>query len=235
MNVAVDVHGDVLKQIERIPLDPDRPLIVTDADEVLCHFLVGLERFLERQALRFELGGFAITGNVKRHDGVALSPAEVADQIRLFFESETEAIAPVEGAAAALAMLSAQAQILVLSNVPMAALAARARWLARHGMDYPLIANIGRKGPALRHLAARAGRPVLFIDDIPHNLASVAEHAPDVLRVQYIADPRLSRIAPRCPDCHHRAADWADIRAFAEARIDAAASAWRRRPRRKAR
>jgi hypothetical protein len=221
LNVAVDVHGDVLKQIERIPLDPDRPLIVTDADEVLCHFIVGLERFLERQGLRFDVAGFAITGNVKRRDGVALSQAEVGELIDLFFESETEAIEPVEGAAAALAVLSVQAQILVLSNVPMGALAARARWLVRHGMDYPLVANIGRKGPALRHLAARAGRPVLFIDDIPHNLASVAEHAPGVLRIQYIADPRLSRITPRCRDCHHRAADWADIRAFAEARIDA--------------
>jgi hypothetical protein len=225
LNVAIDVHGDVLKQIERIPLDPDRPLIVTDADEVLCHFIVGLERVLERQALRFDLVGFAITGNVKHRNGVALSPAEVSEQIELFFESETESIEPVDGAARALAALSAQAQILVLSNVPMPALAARARWLARHGMDYPLVANIGRKGPALRHLAARAGRPVLFIDDIPHNLTSVAEHAPDVLRIQYIADPRLSRAVPRCPDCHHRAADWADIRAFAEARIGAASAA----------
>ena len=221
MNVVVDVHGDVLRQMEVLRLDSKRPLLVTDADEVLVHFIAGLDGFLARHNLRLDLVSFAITGNVRRANGEALSAHEVAELLTIFFETETERLDPVEGAAEALAALSERAQVLVLSNLPQAQLEARARWLARHGMDYPLVANIGLKGPALRWLAERAGEPVFFIDDIPHNLASVAETAPQVYRVHYVANPRLAAVVPPSLQSHRRTQSWPETRAFVEDQLTA--------------
>lgn len=219
MNLVVDVHGDVLRQMEVLPLDSKRPLIVTDADEVLVEFIAGLERFLARRDLRFDLKSFAITGNVLRADGSAVSAHEVAELLTAFFETETERLDPVAGAAEALAALAERAQILVLSNLPQERLAARARWLAEHGMDYPLVANIGLKGPALSYLAARTAEPVFFIDDIPHNIASVAETAPQVLLVHYVANPRLAAVVPPSHQAHRRSKSWDETRTFIEDRL----------------
>lgn len=101
----------------------------------------------------------------------------------------------------------------MLTNAPDYARAARARWLARHGMEYPLIINAGLKGEAVATLAARTSGPVAFIDDLIPNLNSVASAAPAVKRFQMVADPRLRLLAPSEPERHTRIDDWPDMRA----------------------
>ena len=64
--------------------------------------------------------------------------------------------------------------------------------------------------------------PVFFLDDIPHNLASVAEAAPEVIRMHFIADPRLAALIPPASDCHFAGSSWPEARRFIEARLDAA-------------
>ena len=58
--------------------------------------------------------------------------------------------------------------IVVLSNISPAQAPPRLRNLAALP-DFPfaLIANTGPKGPAVKALAARGGKPVFFVDDIP--------------------------------------------------------------------
>ena len=69
------------------------------------------------------------------------------------------------------------ADIVVLTNAPDHAREPRARWLVRHGMDYPLIINEGPKGEAVASLTGRTARPAAFVDDLLHNLDSAAERA----------------------------------------------------------
>lgn len=134
----------VQSQLEGLDLDPGRPLIVTDADEVVAYFIAGLERFLERQGHWLDLKSFAITGNIRQHgSNEAITREKVQDLLAEFFTTDTELLDPVDGAAEALLALNNRAQIIVLSNVPPSALEARQRWLRRHGMDYPLVANSG--------------------------------------------------------------------------------------------
>ena len=209
MNTSTQLDPFVTEQIGDLSLSKERPLIVTDADEVLFQFMAGLEGFLERQGYEITLRSFAITGNVRhRETGTVVEPADMKSLLGGFFEEETHRLAPVEGAADALARLSDEADIVVLSNVPFAQRDARARSLADSGMPYPLVANSGLKGPAMASLARLGGRPVFFLDDIPHNLQSVHEAVNDVHLVHFVGDPRLRKLVPAPEADHISSGDW---------------------------
>lgn len=207
-----ELPAPVAEQLATLALTRGRPLLIVDADEVLFYFMRGLERFLESRNLYFDWASYALHGNIRQRADNAPVAAEILHPLlQRFFAEATEALEPVDGAAQALAALSETAQIVVLSNVPMPARAARIRALARHGMDFPLIANTGPKGPAVAVLLQQVMAPAVFIDDIPHNHKSVAELAPAAHRLHYIADSRLAALLGPAPDCHHRAETWPDM------------------------
>lgn len=213
--------AEVLAQLEALDLDNARPLLISDADEVLLAFMAALERYLAAEELYFDWSSFALNGNIRRRADDGEVPWEaVKEHLERFFARHAHEMEPVPGAAAALAALAERAQIVVLSNVPLAQLAARRESLARHGMDYPLVANIGSKGPPVRHLAERVAAPLFFLDDIPRNHSSVARDAARVHRIHLIADRRLAELLGPAEDCHYRAPDWPAARAYIEARLD---------------
>ena len=205
----MSLHPDVHSQIEQIELDPSRPLIISDADEVLFQFAAALEVFLEENGLYFDMSSFALTGNIKhKASDEPLSGEEVGKLIGDFFVARTEHMEPVLGAPDALKRLSGRSQIVVLTNVPLAQREARIRGLQKHGMDYPVIANIGLKGGAVKAMREKVKAPALFLDDIPHNIQSVAETADDVHLIHFIADDRLAKLLGPAEHSHHRADDW---------------------------
>ncbi|MCA8927808.1 MAG: hypothetical protein KDC18_07035 [Alphaproteobacteria bacterium] len=216
-----ELHPDVAPQLTDLALDPHRPLLISDADEVLFDFMRAFVGFVEENGHYYDWKTFALTGNIRRpHDHSALSPAEVRDLINTFFAERTEAIPPVAGAAAALAALSRDGvQVLVLSNLPLAQRADRARALARHGMAYPIVANAGLKGPTVRALAGRTGAATAFVDDIGHHHESVAEHAEAVHRLHFSSHPRLRALQGHIPTAHHQAESWAELEAELRARL----------------
>ena len=173
-----EISPDVRAQIEATPLVRERPLIISDADEVLVAFMAAFERYLEDQGFYFDWSGFRLTGAVRRQSDRELLPAEEVHAALLGFYADcTEKLEPVPGAVEALAALNQRAQVVVLSNLPAEHGAARRRALAAQGMAYPLIVNEGPKGPAVRLLAGSVDAPVFFLDDSPNHLKSVADHA----------------------------------------------------------
>ena len=197
------------------PRNPERPLLIVDADEVLLLFVAGLERLLVREGLELRLESFRLTGNIRRRSsGAVLEQAEVGALIARFFAEEMDTLEPAPGAAEALKGFAAGADVVILTNTPDASLEARAACLARHGMAYPVLGNAGPKGPAVARLMARRMGPAVFLDDLPPNHESVGEAAPDVLRIQIVADPRLAALAPPTPYAHHRVDDWASASAL---------------------
>ena len=195
--------------VEGLKLDPARPLIICDADEVLLQFIAGLERFLETHGCILDLTSFAIHGNVRRRDnGRTVANEDVTGFIASFFESQTRTMDVVPGAAAALAELSAHAQIVILSNLPETARAARAENLADHGIDYPVFAGSGLKGATVKRIIDGFAQPVVFIDDLPPNINSVAAETPHVHRLHFVADPRLAKLLPSAQGAHRRIDDW---------------------------
>ncbi|MBU6442639.1 MAG: hypothetical protein KGR48_01915 [Alphaproteobacteria bacterium] len=202
-----------------VPLDADRPLLITDADEVLLRFVDGFIRFLDARGLTLDLSSYRLHGNVTRHDdGTKLIDVEVTVLLEEF-RSDLDSLDAVEHAAEVLAGLRGRMQTVVLSNVTPAQAPARVRNLARLGFDFPLLVNSGPKGEAVKALAQRAGTPAFFMDDIPQHLAHAAETAPQVFRIHLVGDERLKPLMPPAPAAHLRAEDWRAAEAFIRARL----------------
>lgn len=204
---------------QTVPVSPERPLLIVDADEVLLRFAEGLDRFLEARDLYLDLTTYRLHGNVKRRDDhTALIDIEVTALLDEF-RADLDSLEAVEHAVETLHALLPLVQVVVLSNVSAAQAPARLRNFERLGFDFPLLVNSGPKGPSVRALAGRSGRPVFFVDDIPHHLASAAEHDPEVLRIHLIGDDRLKPLLPPAEHAHIRADNWREAADFIRAQL----------------
>jgi hypothetical protein len=195
-------------------VQPGRPLVIVDADEVLLRFVDGFDRFLRRQGLFLDLTSYRLHGNVKRlDDQTAVLDVEVTALLDEF-RADLDWLEPVEAAQEVLTALAPRATVVVLTNITPNQAVPRVRNLAALGLDFPLVANSGPKGPAVKALAGRAAAPAFFIDDIPQHLASTAEAAPDVFRIHLIGDERLKALLAPCAQAHLYAEDWRAAGAF---------------------
>lgn len=194
-------------------VDTSRPLLIVDVDEVLGLFMAGFGRFLEGRDLEFRVDRFALFQNIYRPGATEhLELEEGKRHFDDFFRYGSGDMEPAPGAAEALRALSRKAGVVILTNAPPQARLGRARWLGRHGLDYPLILNSGPKGPLAAGLASQAAGPAVFIDDLLPNLDSVEVSAPAVTRFQTVADVRLQPLAPSRPERHTRIDQWPDLR-----------------------
>ena len=201
-------------------VDPARPLLLVDVDEVLGLFMQGFGRFLEARGLEFRVDRFALFQNIYRPgESEHLSLDEGRVHFDDFFRLGCGDMEPAPGGPEALRALSRRANVVILTNAPGPARMARARWLGRHGMDYPLVLNTGPKGPLAAGMVRQVRAPAAFIDDLMSNLDSVAESAPSVRRFQMVADPRLQPLAPTAPERHARIDDWRELREAIEAAV----------------
>ncbi len=190
-------------------LDPGRPLIVVDVDEVLAMFMEGFERFIGRYGLEMRIDKFALFQNIYRpgeseHIDVAAGRKLFDD----FFETDVGDIDVAPGAVEVMNAWARSASIVILTNAPDHSRPKRAQWLIDRGMPYPMIVNSGLKGPPVAALAARTSGPVAFLDDLLPNLDSVADSAPAVHRFQMVADARLRPFAFCAPERHRRIDHW---------------------------
>jgi len=218
-----EIAPEQLAQLSDLALEAERPLLITDADEVLFAFMAAFEAYLEDTGHFFDWSSFALTGNIRRQaDKGPVDGADVGNLLAAFFVERTASMAPVEGAAEALEALNKRLQIVVLSNLPLEQRAARQESLHQHGMGYPLIAGAGPKGPLVALIAEAVSAPVFFIDDGPNHHGSVARHADHVRRLHMIADRRLAKLLAAAPHSHHRADDWSEARRLIEGELDAA-------------
>ncbi len=217
-----NIPYNLRQQLESVDIEPHRPLLISDADEVLFAFMVCFERYMERRGAYFDCVSYRLNGNIhSQSDKRPLSAPEVKDLINGFFREETRDISPIVGAATTLQTLSKRMQVVVLSNVPLEQHDDRRHALVRHGMDYPLIANTGSKAPAVQILAARTKAPVVFIDDSPSHHREVAELSHDVRRIHYVGDARLSALLDPAEHSHYRADSWDDIKRHIEEHLAA--------------
>ena len=195
-----------------VEIDPEKPLLIVDVDEVLALFMHGFGRFVATRGYEMRVDRFALFQNIYR-----LGESECIDLAtgRTLFDDFfrfADDIDPTPDAAHSLRKLAhAGVTIIILTNAPPHAREPRARWLVKHGMDYPMIINQGPKGEAIAALAARTTKPVAFVDDLIGNLDSAAEAAPDVQRFQLVADVRLRSMAPTAPDRHRRIDHWPQL------------------------
>lgn len=205
---------EISSQIETLDLDPDRPLVISDADEVLLQFMHQFEIYLDRHDMWIDLSSFKLQGNIKYKGGDEVVDMTNRNIIDDFFAAETLNFSPVDGAADALAALSKEAQVIILTNLPLAQKCERQTNLSQHGMDYPVVVGSGLKGPAVKSLGEKINAPLFFLDDIPHNINSVAEHMPQSGRIHMIADPRLSKLIGAAEGASARIDQWHEAQSW---------------------
>ena len=211
------MHEDVSHQLAALHLDPARPLILCDADEVLLAFMAAFERFLHGRGYYYIWRSYALDGNIRLGaDGGAVAKARVGELIKEVYADHGATLAPVAGAAAALKRLAARADIVVLTNLWPEHLEVRRRQLAGYGMPYPVISNSGSKGPPVAWCAERMQTPLYFIDDSPRHHSSVARAAARAVRIHFIAERRLAGLCETAADSHFRTDTWPSARRVIE-------------------
>lgn len=194
----------------------NKPLVITDCDEVLLHMVGPFRGWLgERHDIDFAMDQHDFSRALTHCDGRPVEFAEVWPLLNGFFDTEMHRQYPIVGAIEAMQALGEHADVVVLTNLLDHRQESRTRQLADHGLTVRVFTNQGPKGPALqRILDEYQPSRAVFIDDLAQHHDSVSVTAPDVSRLHLCGEPLL---APHIP-CAHGAG-------HAHARIDDWASA----------
>ena len=190
-----------------------RPLIISDCDEVLMHMVVPFGEWLDADhGVLFRMEDASFRGALRRKAcGTVLEPAEVWPLLEEFFAGHMHRQSPIAGAQAALQRLSAQADIVILTNVGPDHAAARTEQLHTAGMPYRVIGNRGSKGePVARLLDELRPSSAAFIDDLSQHHALVAEAAPHVWRLHMVGEPVIAGKISPAEHAHARIDSWAE-------------------------
>lgn len=201
----------------------NRPMIITDCDEVLLHMVVPFRQWLdETHDVHFDMQERGFAEALRHKDsGLPLERALVWELLTGFFDTEMHRQRPITGAVEALVRLSRMADIVVLTNIGERHHQLRVEQLAAHGLNFPVQWNQGLKGkPLAAVVAERRPSVALFIDDLAEHHASVAQHAPAVWRLHMVGEPEIAEGIPAAPFAHCRIDDWATAETWIMERLD---------------
>jgi hypothetical protein len=187
-----------------------RPLIVSDCDGVLLHFIAPFIDYLrEVHNLTLSLVTPMLTGNIKLADGTTLPASDFPPLLSGFFADWMHNQHPIVGAVDSLAHLAKDCDVVVLTNIADHHAERRTLELARLGMPYRVIGNQGGKGPPMQKLLDEfQPSEAIFIDDLPPNHTSVKAHVPHVHRLHMVAEHEVRHLIPQSPDAHARHDEW---------------------------
>jgi hypothetical protein len=189
----------------------NRPLLITDCDEVLLHMVRHFGEWLdEAHAIDFRPQGGAFADALTRKAcGTPVPEQEVWPLLDGFFATQMARQTLTPGAAEALGRIGEVADIVILTNLQDWCHAGRAVQLEAHGIRHRIVCNQGGKGAPVARLAAEHRSSVtVFVDDLEAHHESVAQHAPDVFRLHMIAEPAIAPTIPPAPHAHVRIDRW---------------------------
>lgn len=187
----------------------NRPLLVSDVDDVVLEFLVPFEAYLKSLGHQLLPKSFRLTGNiVSLENQQPLEEVQVKSILHDFFEQQEQWQTPFGESVSRLQHLGTVADVVFLTAMPPAFTQQRRRLLDRLGLDFPLLATEGPKGPVVSTLHGARNLPLAFMDDMAHNLHSVGDHAPDCLLVHIAPQSEIHRFAPQTAAHVIRANDW---------------------------
>lgn len=198
----------------------ERPLIVCDVDDVVLQFIDPFQLFLKSLGHEFLPRSFRLHGNiVSTADGVALEEAHVRRLIGEFFAAQETWQKPFDLVVQTLNDYGRDADVLFLTAMPPLFAEQRRRLLDSTGLTFPMLATEEPKGPVVNALHAKRNLPVVFIDDMAHNLHSVKEHVPECLLIHLMPDSPVHRFAPKPSEEIAKARDWAHAAELIDAHI----------------
>lgn len=208
---ATAIPAQTRIQLDALEIARGRPLIAVDVDDCLAVFVDHLHRYLGTLGYEMRLDRYELEGSMFPIGSDAALPfQECIALIHRFFEQECARQKAVPGGAEALRSLSADAQIVILTNVPGFAGETRRQNLAGLGIPWPVVVNTGGKGRAMAWLAEAADAPAGFVDDSVRQIESVAKHAPEVIRLHFAGAEFIRRLFPECTAATRQVHDWVE-------------------------
>ncbi|WP_209349245.1 HAD family hydrolase [Pontixanthobacter sp. CEM42] len=190
----------------------NRPLLISDCDEVLLHMVAPFRDWLaENEGVEFRMAGNNFAKSMRwQESGELVDEKDIWRLLGGFFDTEMYRQTPIEGAIAGINTIAENADVVILTNLNDARQQMRAEQLAEHGVHARVFTNQGPKGPALASIIEKyQPERAIFIDDLPQHHESVSEVVPDVKRLHLCGEPMLAPLI----DCAHEAG-------HAHARID---------------
>lgn len=209
------ISKETQAQLDRLQVKSGRPMVISDVDDVLVHFLRAFETYIDRHGLWLDPATLALTGNIKHKQGThALNQREVERLIADFFTDMTAHMDPMEDAVDHLMEISGHANVVLLTNAPHEVADDRRTNLLRHGLNFPVITNSGAKGPAIAALSNYSDGTTVFIDDNPGFLKSAFDWVPDIKLVHFMHDERFRRHVKEMDFVHLHTASWREAGPF---------------------
>jgi FMN phosphatase YigB (HAD superfamily) len=204
----------------------NRPLIISDCDEVLLHMVAHFRDWLgESQGVTFKMEGNNFANAMRWNStGEAVEERDIWRLLGGFFDTEMDRQLPIEGAIAGINAIGEHADVVILTNLTDERQERRTRQLADHGIHARVFTNQGPKGPALAAIM-KEYQPsrAIFIDDLPQHHKSAADTVPDVIRLHLCGEPMLSphiECAHEAGDAHARIDNWAEATPWLLAQLD---------------
>lgn len=204
----------------------NRPLIISDCDEVLLHMVAHFRDWLgESQGVTFKMEGNNFVNAMRWNStGEAVEERDIWRLLGGFFDTEMDRQLPIEGAIAGINAIGEHADVVILTNLTDERQERRTRQLADHGIHARVFTNQGPKGPALAAIMEEyQPSRAIFIDDLPQHHKSAADTVPDVIRLHLCGEPMLSphiECAHEAGDAHARIDNWAEATPWLLAQLD---------------
>lgn len=195
--------------IEGLDLDPALPLILCDADEVLLQFALPFEGWLQERGYALDFKSFALFGNIRRHDDQSLVEGNqihaLVDQFLQHVVDHSKAVDGAIGCRSPSAKAGADGDC---QQYPPYFAPAPGTGFGKNRHGFAGALQSWPQRPMVAHILRTHQAPAIFLDDLPQQHASVAEHADHVHRIHFVADQRLAGLVGPAPDSHHRIDRW---------------------------
>ena len=217
--ISTSLDREVLNQIENLNINCNKPLLISDADEVILNFVKTFETYLNNIGLYYDLSSYALFGNIKKiKDDISIGNDQIIKHITDFYNLHTEEISFVDESIKYLERIKNElgCQIIVLSNLPHHNREKREIAFKKNGLNFPIISNSGLKGLAIKEIAKKQKNKIFFIDDISANLLSAYNEVDDVKLIHFISDKRLEKLATTPKEVDFKAKDWKEIYKYLE-------------------
>ena len=215
------LYDGMKRQLEDIEIIPNKPLLITDADEVLLNFVSCFQEYLSKNNLWYDLSSYSLFGNIKDKSNNSIENNLVSYHLENFFKTNAKVITFVKDSIKYIKLLIEKLdfQIIVLTNIPYKYINDRRICFKNNNLDLPMIAGSGPKGEIIKELVANHKNKKFFIDDLAPHIISSKNHAEQVKTIHFISNEELSKLAITPEQADIRANNWKEIYNYIENEI----------------
>ena len=198
-----------------ININPNLPLLISDADEVIFEFMESFEEYLLSNNMYFSYKSFKLNGNIyKQKTNNPVDSSTIPIIISDFFQEYAIKMPLIKGAKIALDELSKVMNIVILSNIPQKYAADRIQCFKNNNMHYAFISNEGPKNIKCLELQKLTNKKVFFIDDLPSQISSVSINCANITTIHFLQNEKLLKLIPNVNDCDFKTDNWESVLKF---------------------